>query len=54
MWIICVRKLNDHLYLAHSKNVGGSPEDILLTARLLLANIALWALAARAVLLVFR
>ena len=43
-----------YLYLVHSKNLGGSPEDILLTDRPLLANIALWMLTAGTVLLVFR
>ena len=34
-----------YLYLVHRKDLGGSPTDILLTDRPLLATIALWAAA---------
>jgi len=34
-----------YLYLVHQKEQGGSPADILLTDRPLLAAVGLWALA---------
>ena len=39
-----------YLYLVHQKNLGGSPEEILLTDRPLIINIALWLAAVGAVL----
>lgn len=43
-----------YLYLMHQRNLGGSPEDILLSDRPLLIVILLWAAAAAGVLLAFR
>ena len=43
-----------YLYLVHAKNLGGAPEDILLTDRPLMADIALWIVASGAILLLFR
>jgi hypothetical protein len=43
-----------YLYLAHTHNEGGSPEDVLLKDKPLLATIVLWALTALGVLWVFR
>ena len=37
-----------YLYLVHRQNLGGAPEEVLLTDRPLIVNIALW-LAAVAV-----
>lgn len=38
-----------YLYLVHRKNLGGSPEWVLLTDAPILATVALWALAAAAI-----
>lgn len=43
-----------YLYLVHNRNLGESPEEILLTDRPLMLNIALWLVSASAVLVVFR
>lgn len=43
-----------YLYLAHQKDAGGSPEDVLLRDRPLLADIVLWAITSSAVLYLFR
>lgn len=43
-----------YLYLMHVRNLGGSPEDILLSDRPLLVAILLWVAAAGGVLLAFR
>ena len=43
-----------YLYLVHSKNLGESPEEILLTDKPLMLNIALWLISASAVLVVYR
>ena len=43
-----------YLYLVHSKNLGESPEEILLTDKPLMLNIALWLVSASAVLVVYR
>ena len=42
-----------YLYLMYQKNLGGSPEEILLTDRPLLLDIVLWIIAAGVILLVF-
>ena len=43
-----------YLYLVHSKNLGESPEEILLTDKPLMVNIALWLVSASAVLVMYR
>ena len=43
-----------YLYLVHNKNLGESPEEILLTDKPLMLNIALWLTSASAVLVVYR
>jgi hypothetical protein len=43
-----------YLYLVHSRNEGGQPEEILLRDRPLIIDIALWLTTAIVVLLVFR
>lgn len=43
-----------YLYLIHSRNLGGSPEEALLTDLPLLVDIILWAVSATAILLLFR
>ena len=43
-----------YLYLVHNRNLGESPEEILLTDRPLMLNIALWLVSASAVLVVYR
>lgn len=43
-----------YLYLMHIRNLGGSPEDILLSDRPLLVAILLWAATAGGILLAFR
>lgn len=43
-----------YLYLVHQRDAGGSPEEVLLRDRPLLADIALWGLTSIAVLYLFR
>ena len=43
-----------YMYLVHHRNLGESPEEILLTDIPLIVNIALWLVAASAVLLAYR
>ncbi len=43
-----------YLYLVHTKNMGGSPEEILISDMPLLVDILLWLVSAVMVLLVFR
>ena len=43
-----------YLYLVHNRNLGESPEEILLTDKPLMLNIALWLVSASAVLVVYR
>jgi 4-hydroxybenzoate polyprenyltransferase len=43
-----------YLYLVHSKNEGGSPEEVLLGDRPFLVNVVLWMLAVVAILYFFR
>ena len=43
-----------YLYLVHHRNLGESPEEILLTDKPLMLNIALWLVSASAVLVVYR
>ena len=43
-----------YLYLIHSKNLGGSPEEILLTDTPLIIDILLWAVAASVILFIYR
>ena len=43
-----------YLYLVHNKNLGESPEEILLTDKPLMVNIALWLISASAVLVTYR
>jgi hypothetical protein len=43
-----------YLYLAHRKNEGGSPEEVLLKDRPLLITILLWAATAAIILGVYR
>jgi 4-hydroxybenzoate polyprenyltransferase len=43
-----------YFYLIHQRNLGGSPEEALLSDRPLLATVVLWLLASLAILYVFR
>ena len=43
-----------YLYLVHHRNLGESPEEILLTDKPLMLNIALWLISASAVLVAYR
>lgn len=43
-----------YLYLVHTRQQGGSPEEVLLTDLPLLADVVLWVLASAAILLLFR
>jgi 4-hydroxybenzoate polyprenyltransferase len=43
-----------YLYLVHQKNAGGSPEDVLLSDRPLIADIVLWIATAGAILVIYR
>ena len=43
-----------YMYLVHSKNMGESPEDILITDAPLIATIALWLATAAAILVTYR
>jgi len=43
-----------YLYLVHQKNQGGNPEEILLTDKPILADIALWLVSATLILYFFR
>ncbi len=43
-----------YLYLVHLKNLGGSPEDILLSDKPILLDIALWVLSVSIILYFFR
>ncbi|MBI2906991.1 MAG: decaprenyl-phosphate phosphoribosyltransferase [Chloroflexi bacterium] len=43
-----------YLFLIHRRNLGGSPEEILLTDGPLIADILLWAFTSLAILVVFR
>ena len=43
-----------YLYLVHSKNLGGTPEEILLSDLPLIIDIALWVVASTVILFVYR
>ena len=43
-----------YLFLVHSKDLGGKPEEILLRDKPLLGNILLWAITSGGVLFLFR
>lgn len=43
-----------YLYLTHSKNMGGSPEDVLLKDKPLVCDVILWVVVSGAILVLFR